>query len=169
MNPFQTRGDSSIVSAKRKTAAWIKEAAKSSPGGRTETSQSEMSVDKRSRLAQQENLEADRTSCTAARTCSDHVSPVSGSGQQRTKMIRSVVSLMFLLGLSLITDAFQQFMTAGRHPHQKLLIFHSALYIFTYLYPYLCPITNMNANGVSFLQFLPVLEKGNTFIMSKNV
>lgn len=52
MNPFQARGDGSIVSAKRKTAAWIKEGAKSSPGGRTETSPSEMSADKSSRLAQ---------------------------------------------------------------------------------------------------------------------
>lgn len=52
MNPFQARGDSAIVSAKRQTAAWIKEGAKSSPGGKTQTSHSEMSADKSSRLAQ---------------------------------------------------------------------------------------------------------------------
>ncbi len=52
MNPFQTWGDGLIVSAKRKTAAWIKEGAKSSPGGRTEMSLNEMSADKSSRQAQ---------------------------------------------------------------------------------------------------------------------
>lgn len=62
----------------RRTAAWIKEGAKTPPGER------DGNVSAKCQRT---------TSRTAARTCSVDLSPDSGSGQQRTPVILSVVSL----------------------------------------------------------------------------
>lgn len=60
----------------------------------------------------EQNLEADGTSCTAARTCSDHFSPDSGSGQQRTETILPVGSLMLLLPLNADMSQIHMFRVA---------------------------------------------------------
>lgn len=125
MNPFQTRGDSSIVSAKRKTAAWIKEAAKSSPGGRTETSVSEMSANKSSRLAQREkpggrrdvlsgcqDLKRPPQSCFWVRTAEDGDGTLCGL-------------VMFLLELSLIIDIFLETSTLKSFYYSSLVCLHT--------------------------------------------